>query len=365
MPVYLREIGFSVLLIGFLEGIAEATAGLSKSYFGKLSDLSGKRLPFVRWGYFLSAISKPMMVVWVFPVWIFFARTLDRLGKGIRTAARDAMLSDEATLSTKGTVFGLHRALDTFGAVIGPTLALIYLYYYPAQYKVLFLFAFLPGMAAIALTYLIRKKEIAKQEVSWSSASFHTFINYWNVSPPAYRKLVSGLLVFTLINSSDVFLLLKVKEAGLDDSSVIGVYIFYNLVYAASAYPMGKLGDRIGFKRTLLLGLTLFSIAYIATAFTDNLYWFAGIFALYGLYSGAVEGVAKAWVSNIADKRDTATAIGTYTGFQSVFSLAASVIAGLTWYALGPGATFLISGITAALVIIYLAVAVSWQPQQG
>ena len=115
MPIFLRSIGFSVLLIGILEGVAEATAGLSKGYFGKLSDTKGKRLPFVQWGYFLSAISKPMMAMFVYPLWIFFARTTDRFGKGIRTGARDAILSDESSKENKAKVFGFHRSLDTAG----------------------------------------------------------------------------------------------------------------------------------------------------------------------------------------------------------------------------------------------------------
>src|SRR5436189_4258189 len=138
MPIYLKHIGFSIILIGILEGIAEATAGLSKGYFGKLSDNTGKRIPFVQIGYTLSALSKPMMAFFVYPLWIFFARTIDRLGKGIRTGARDAILSDEATPSTKGKIFGFHRSMDTFGAVLGPALALIYLYYNPQDYKTLF-----------------------------------------------------------------------------------------------------------------------------------------------------------------------------------------------------------------------------------
>ncbi|TBR06647.1 MAG: MFS transporter, partial [Rugosibacter sp.] len=146
MPIYLKSIGFSIVLIGVLEGFAEATAGLSKGYFGKLSDNMGRRLPFVRWGYFLSAISKPMMAIFTFPFWIFSARTIDRLGKGIRTGARDAMLSDEATTQTKGTIFGFHRSLDTLGAVIGPLSALVLLYFYPGHYKTLFFIAFIPGM---------------------------------------------------------------------------------------------------------------------------------------------------------------------------------------------------------------------------
>jgi sugar phosphate permease len=159
MPVFLRSIGFSFLLIGILEGFAEATAGLSKSYFGRRSDNTGKRLPFVQIGYAFSAISKPMMAAFVYPLWIFFARATDRLGKGIRTAARDAMLSDECSPENKGKVFGFHRSMDTFGAVLGPAIALVFLYFYPGQYKLLFLLAFLPGIAAIFFTFLIKEKK--------------------------------------------------------------------------------------------------------------------------------------------------------------------------------------------------------------
>src|ERR1039457_4509037 len=151
MPLYLKSIGFSILLIGILEGVAEATAGLSKGYFGNLSDVKGKRAPFVRIGYLLSAVSKPMLAVFAFPLWIFFSRTLDRLGKGIRTGARDAILSDETTDENKGKVFGFHRGMDTLGAAIGPALALIYLWIFPGQYRWLFFIAFFPGLLAMSL----------------------------------------------------------------------------------------------------------------------------------------------------------------------------------------------------------------------
>ena len=133
IPVYLRNIGFSVFLIGILEGIAEASAGLSKGYFGTWSDHTGKRMPFVRLGYFLSALSKPMMVLLKFPLWIFIARTTDRLGKGLRTAPRDALLSAEATPETKAGVFSFHRGWDTLGAVVGPLIALGYLHLHPGK----------------------------------------------------------------------------------------------------------------------------------------------------------------------------------------------------------------------------------------
>ena len=145
MPLFLRDIGFSIALIGLLEGVAEATAGLSKGYFGQLSDVTGRRLPFVRLGYALSALSKPLMAISTHAWWIFTVRTTDRLGKGLRTAARDALLSAEATPGTKARVFGLHRAMDTTGAFIGPALALLFLFLYPGEYKWLFVMALFPG----------------------------------------------------------------------------------------------------------------------------------------------------------------------------------------------------------------------------
>jgi MFS family permease len=342
MPVYLKSIGFSIILIGVLEGFAEATAGLSKGYFGNLSDRTGLRKPFVQIGYTLSAISKPMMAVFSYPLWIFFARTTDRLGKGIRTAARDALLSDEARPETKGRVFGFHRALDTVGAVIGPLLALIFLQLYPGNYQTLFFLAFLPGLFAIVFTVLIREKKSTRTE-NRIKPGFLDFLQYWRRSPAEYRQLAGALLTFTLFNSSDVFLLLHIKAAGLSDSAVIGMYIFYNLVYASAAYPMGILADRLGMKQVFVLGLLLFAVVYAGMAFASTWPIFAGLFFLYGLYASATEGVAKAWMTNICAKKDTATAIGTFTAFQSMGALLASSLAGLIWYSAGAEAVFSIS----------------------
>lgn len=353
MPVYLKSIGFSIIFIGLLEGFAEATAGLSKGYFGHRSDLMGRRLPFVQLGYALSAISKPMMAAFVHPLWVFFARSTDRLGKGIRTGARDALLSDEATPETKGQVFGFHRAMDTTGAVIGPLLALCYLQWYPGAYQMLFMIAFLPGMLAILLTLFIQEKRGIRQEEALKPG-FWDFLRYWNRSPPEYRRLAGALLVFTLFNSSDVFLLLKIKEAGMSDSVVIGVYIFYNIIYALAAWPMGILADRLGMKRVFVSGLLLFASVYAGMAFATTLPAFLGLFLLYGLYAAATEGVAKAWMTNISGKKDTATAIGTFTAFQSVGALGASSLAGILWYSLGAGFTFTVSAGIAVIVALYL-----------
>lgn len=360
MPVFLKHIGFSIIFIGILEGVAEAVAGLSKSYFGKLSDKTGKRLPFVQFGYALSAISKPMMAIFIFPFWIFLSRTIDRIGKGVRTGARDAMLSDEATEKTKGRVFGFHRSMDTLGAVIGPGIALIYLYFNPTDYTTLFLIAFIPGVLSIISTLLIKEKKrpditginlsAAAREINPLSA----IVAYWKTSPVVYRKLVMGLLAFALFNSSDIFLLLKMKESGLNDTAVIGVYIFYNLVYAIAAYPLGVMGDKFGLKKILMLGLGLFALVYIGFAFNHNFFFYFVLFALYAIYAAATESISKAWISNMVDKTETATAIGTYAGLQSIAALIASSLAGLLWYNFGAMTTFLITAGVTLLVVIYL-----------
>ncbi len=352
LPIYLKSIGFSVVLIGILEGVAEATAGISKGYFGKLSDTSGRRVPFVQIGYAISAISKPLMAVFIYPLWIFFARTLDRFGKGIRTAARDAILSDEATPETKASVFGFHRSLDTFGAVLGPSLALVYLYYFPQDYETLFLVSFIPGLLAVLATVFLKDK-IATEHNLKSTYNIFSFLKYWRVSPVAYRKLLYGLLIFALFNSSDILLLLKAKQTGLDDTMVVGVYIFYNLIYALFAFPIGIIADKVGLKAIFIVGLSLFAIVYFGMSINTNLYLFFGLFFLYGIYASATEGISKAWISNITEKKDTATAIGTYSGFQSICTMMASSITGLLWFHFGAATAFITTAIVTLGVILY------------
>ncbi len=353
MPLYLKSIGFSIVLIGVLEGVAEATAGLSKGYFGKLSDNKGRRMPFVQWGYALSALSKPLMALFITPVWVFFVRTIDRFGKGLRTGARDAVLSDEATPQTKGKVFGFHRSMDTLGAVLGPLLALLYLQWHPQDYKTLFFIAFAPGVLAVICSFLLKDKNVIQKPLE-TKVGFFSFLSYWKKSPALYRKLVIGLLVFTLFNSSDVFLLLKAKQAGLTDSNVITVYIFYNLVYAVFSFPIGILADRIGLKKIFVIGLIIFALVYGGVAFVSQSYQFYILFFLYGLYAAATEGISKAWITNISSKEDTATAIGTYSAFQSICTMLASSLAGFIWFQFGAGVTFILSAIITAMVAGYI-----------
>lgn len=363
IPVYLDSIGFSALSIGILEGIANFTAGISKGYFGKLSDEKGLRLPFVKLGYLLSAISKPIMVMLTSPFLVFIARTSDRLGKGIRTAARDALLSQQTTPENKGRVFGFHRSMDTVGATIGPALALLFLFFYPRQYTTIFYFAFIPGIISVLLIFLLKER---KQPVStFRDGHIFSYFRYWKIASPEYRKVVVGLLLFALFNSSDFFLLLKAKEAIGDEKIIlmgitfngvtisVAAYVFYNLIYALFSYPLGILADKAGFKNVILFGMLLFAIVYAGFAFNPSVPVIFALFFIYGLYAAATEGVIKAWITNMAHKDNTATAIGFYTSFESFCALFSSIIAGALWSGLGSFYTFASASLITIIVIIY------------
>lgn len=363
IPVYLKEIGFTVFWIGLLEGVVNFTAGISKGYFGKLSDEKGLRLPFVKAGYLLSAISKPLIGFFVAPVWIFFVRTLDRLGKGIRVASKDALISQEATPETKARVFGFNRSLDTAGATIGPAIALVFLLFYPGQYKTLFYLAFIPGLISVMFLFFLKEKKAPVSTLE--KGNFFSFFKYWKIATPEYKKLVGGLLLFALFNSSDIFLLLKTKEAvgkesltlwGAtfnDDTITIAAYVFYNLVWALGSYPMGVLADKLGLKKIFFAGLILFAVVYAGFAFDPSIEGIFILFFIYGLYSAATDGVTKAWITNIAHKQNTGTAVGFYTSCQSVSALLASTIAGAIWDNFGSEFAFISTAGISLVVLLY------------
>jgi MFS family permease len=353
MPIFLSSIGFSSVLIGLLEGMAEATAGLSKSYFGRLSDASGRRLPFVNAGYMLSTFSKPMLALSNFTPVIFAARSADRLGKGIRTAARDAILSDECTPQNKGKVFGFHKAMDTTGAFIGPLFAMAFLFYFPGKYKWIFLIAFVPALFGSLLTFFVQGKEHAV--ASKTSFRLTQTFNYLQTASAQYRQLVFVLLLFALFNSSDLFLLMKIKSSGYSDEYVIGCYILYNFVFAFASFPLGHLGDTFGLKKTLMLGLCMFMIVYAGFGINTTLNGYLLLFSVYGIYAAATDGISKALISNLVDKSETASALGTYSGLSSVFVLLASLLAGLIWKYFSPSAVFIVSAIGAAIALALLS----------
>jgi len=294
-----------------------------------------------------------MMAWFTQAAWGFIARTADRLGKGLRTGARDALLSSESRSASRASVFGFHRAMDTLGAVIGPSIALGFLYFFPGAYKSLFLLATIPGLLAIGATLLL--KENAKPPATKKEpVSLLTGFRFFRQASPAYRQLASALLVFSAVNSSDLLLLLRMRESGATDQEVIGLYIFYNLVYALLAYPAGRIADRVGLKKIFLLGLVCFVLTYAGFALNHTLTGFILLFCFYGLYAAATEGVSKAWLSQLLPPDQTATGIGTFAGFQSIAALLASSLAGLLWYRFGPETAFLLSALVTAILAVCL-----------
>jgi len=369
IPIYLKEIGFSIVWIGILEGFVNFTAGVSKGYFGKLSDEKGLRLPFIKLGYGLSALSKPLIGLFVAPVWIFFVRTLDRLGKGVRVAAKDALLSAETTKTNKAKVFGFNRALHMAGATIGPAIALVFLLHYPGEYKTLFYFAFIPGIISVLLIFFLKEKK--KAASTMEKGNFFSFFKYWKIASKDYKHLVTGLLLFALFNSSDVFLLLKTKETIGDqtikifgnsfdsDTITIAAFVFYNLVWSLGSFPLGILADKIGYKKIFLSGLVLFAIVYAGFAFNPSITTIFILFFVYGLFSAATDGVSKAWITNTAHTKNTATAVGFYTSCESICALGASTFAGLIWEHLGSSYTFISTASIALIVFVFLLLKLS------
>jgi len=255
--------------------------------------------------------------------------------------------------------------MDTAGAAIGPTVALLFLYFYPGEYSTLFYIAFIPGMLSVFLIFLLKEK---KNPVStMGKGNFFSFFRYWKIANPEFRKIVPGLLLFALFNSSDIFLLLITKETiGNNtitllgstfnaDTITIAAYIFYNLVYALASYPMGILADKLGFKRVVIFGLILFTIVYGGFAFKPAVPLIFILFSIYGIYAAATEGVIKAWITNLSHNQDTATAIGFYTSCESMSTLFASIIAGAIWTSLGSSYTFIITAVISLVVVLYFS----------
>jgi MFS family permease len=363
IPLYLQQIGFTIAGIGWLEGTVQFLAGISKGYFGKRSDDRGLRLPFIQWGYALSAVSKPLMGWLIHPLWILLVRGTDRLGKGMRTAPRDAWLAAEAG-PNKATVFGFHRSMDTWGAAIGPLLALGYLLYRPGDYATLFLLAFVPGL--LSVTLLLTLKENRTEKKPADRGGIFSYLHYWKEAPRSFRKVVPALLLFALFNSSDIFLLLMARESIGEgamnvlgqsiptDAWIIGAYILYNAVYALTAYPLGKWAERIGTRTMIGLGFFVFSVVYAGFGMGADPYSLLLLFCLYGIYAAATEGMIKAWITEQVPSEKSGTAIGFYTSLESVSIWLASGVAGMLWTYGNASFPFFISASIALVVAIYL-----------
>jgi len=348
-PIFLTSVlGASMSLVGLIEGIAEVTAGLLKGYFGALSDKIGKRSIFIVIGYSLSGLIKSLPGLIVTIPAVIFSRVSDRIGKGIRTAPRDALLASYANGNT-GAVFGFHRSMDTFGAVAGPIIAIVLLYFFPGKYSWIYLFALVPSVFAIGFTFVVKDAKATAK-----SSKKKDYAQFWKTAPREYKLLLIFLTVFSLVNSSDVFLILKSKQVAHSDTIAILGYVFYNLIYAFASYPIGILSDKFGKKNTFIIGLIIFSVVYFGFAMNQNFYLVWILFALYGIYAASTEGVSKAWVSDLVPDEFRGTAIGLLTMLSSFAVMIGSILAGFLWDSFGANVPFLLSSIVSLIIAIVL-----------
>jgi MFS family permease len=350
-PIFLTAVlGSSMALVGVIEGIAEFIAALLKGYFGNLSDKVGKRSIFVTIGYGLSAISKPLPGIFqTIPV-VFATRVTDRIGKGIRTAPRDALLGSYSD-GNSGAVFGFHRAMDTLGAAIGPVIALILLNIYPENYQLIFILAVVPSIIAVVFTLMVKDRTVSTKDRTKKN-----YLEFLKSSPKGYKKILLLLAVFSLVNSSDVFLILKSRDISESSTLAIFGYIFYNIVYAVSSFPMGSLSDKLGKRNIFTLGLVLFSLVYFGFAFIPDIYLLWILFALYGIYAASTEGISKAWISDIIPDERRGTAIGLATLITGICVMIGSFATGFLWDKFGSQVPFLISAIVSLIIALFVIV---------
>jgi MFS family permease len=272
---------------------------------------------------------------------------MDRTGKAFRGGPRDALLADAVEARILGAAFGWHRAMDTIGAAIGPLLAIAYLQFYSDNLRGIFLWALVPGLAAVAFTLSVRESAVAPRAKSvpkWS----------WSGATPGFRNYLITWGIFSLANSSDVFLLLKMKQAGVTLQITILIYCFYNLIYALSSPFLGKLSDRAGRKPLLAFGFLIFAGVYFGFAFASQFWQFTVLFAVYGLYMAATDGVGKAYAVDLVSASHRATGVGMLATVTGLCTLAASTLAGVLWDHAGPASTFLVGAAGALLAALSL-----------
>ena len=355
-PIFVTSVlGAPVALLGIIEGIAEATASITKYPFGQLSDASGRRRPWALGGYGLGALAKGVLALaFVWPV-ALLGRFIDRLGKGLRTAPRDALLASSTTADQRGIAFGLHRSLDTLGAVLGPLVALALIQFH-LSLRTIFALAVIPG--AISVVVLWRRVE-ERGAAPRGRAALRLAVP----RSSAFRWLLASAVVFGLGNSSDMFILLKAKSlAGAVpvtqvETDVILLYVLYNLTYAAFSLPLGSLSDRVGQLPVLLGGYLVFAFVYLGFAAAHSWLALIGLFAVYGVYIAGTEGTSKALIANLSDPQERGATLGFYYTVSGVATFAASAVGGVLWSAVGPWATFLYGAVCALGAAAVLAAA--------
>jgi MFS family permease len=353
VPLFLSSVlGVPKSVIGLIEGIAESTASLLKVFSGWLSDRLGHRKWLMALGYGISTLSRPLIAT--APNWgqVLASRFMDRFGKGIRNAPRDALIAESCQENNLGRSFGFHRGMDTLGAVVGPAVAFGLLAYFNGQYRLVFWLSMIPGaIAVLTIIFFIRETrtcpipEAEKPKLGWKSLS------------GSYKFFIVVMTLFSLGNSSDVFLILRAQNIGIPVAIIPLVYLVFNVVYGLGALPAGLLSDRIGPKPIIFLAFILFGFIYLGFAEAGHpahIWW---LFIAYGLFMAMTEGVQKAYLATLVPQEFKATGFGLYNSLVGLAVLPASLIGGFLWDRFGPQATFLYGSATAwmaALLFLFL-----------
>jgi MFS family permease len=348
VPLFLSSVlGVQMSVIGLIEGIAETTASVLKVFSGWLSDRLGHRKGLMVIGYGISTLSRPLIAT--APNWmqVLSSRFIDRVGKGVRNAPRDALIAESSQASHLGRAFGFHRAMDTLGAVVGPAVASVILAYFSGHYRLVFWLSMIPGvLAVLTIVFFIQETRTAPLNrtprpcLSWKSFGWH------------YKLFVLVATLFSLGNSSDVFLLLRAQNLGIHAAAVPLVYLVFNVIYGVGALPAGILSDRIGPKRIILLSFMLFGLVYLGFAHATRPGHIWLLFSLYGVFMAMNEAVQKAFLTTIIPAEYKATGFGLYHTMVGLAVLPASIIAGLLWDRVGPSAPFLYGSATAWLAAL-------------
>lgn len=342
MPMFLMSIGATKTSLAAIEGIAESTASLIKALSGFWSDKLGKNKPFMIIGYSISALILPLYTFVVSPFQVLILRFIERFGKGIRTAPRDSLIAGSVLNNETGRSFGLQKAMDNSGAIAGPLAAFVILSFSHESYRFIFLIAGIPAIIAI-LVIIFGIKETRKpgQELF---ARFH-----FNDFPAKYYFFLGILFIFTLGNSTDALLLVKANETGVKVAFIPLVYLITNSVSVIASVPLGSLSDKIGKEKLLIGGFIIYAIVYFGFGTTSVTGIIISLFALYGFYSAATDGIQKAFISEMTDNNKRGTGLGIYNALLGITLLPASLIAGYLYDNVNSSIPFYFGAATAAL----------------
>jgi len=352
-PVFLtRVLGASPAVVGLVEGVAESTASLLKLYSGTLSDRLGKRKPLTIAGYGLAALTKPLIGIAGGWGTVFAARVLDRTGKGLRAAPRDALIAENVAPGQRGRAYGFHRSMDTTGAVLGPLVGWLFLQRYASHLRWLYFVAFVPAVLGV-LTLLFFVKEKGKTSEPAKPVVAPPKFALSGLSP-VYRRYLLAVGIFGLGNSSDAFLLLRAQDAGVSASRALLLYALFNVVEASLGWLAGRWGDRFGRRPLIALGWGVFALVYLGFALLRSPLAAWGLFVFYGLYYTFTQGTQKALAADLAHPDRRGAEMGVFHLLTGIAALPASLIAGWLYKNVSPAAPFYLGAVTALLAIVLL-----------